>query len=370
MTKPRPWFRLRAGDSLPRQGGGVFDRFFGATILFVFLGGVACRQTAPTPSANASPTLAPPPYVLIGPQGATAFARLADAVQPDRSNSSAPDQATRIAAGFGFLVTEERAVAGRRYVHLHDGRWLAREDIAAVSPSTFTGLQIPSDAPLNVAWIVGGPATPRVSPSPDAPPRPALPERTAVTLRGRCDDALCETNRGWIARARLAIATTTPPPPSLDAARPDERWLDVDLTAQILVAYRRHRPVFATLISSGVGAPGSPFATPIGTFRILAKHAIIKMDNLEHTDVVPYSYDVPFAQYFKDNKAFHATFWHDRFGRPSSHGCVNLSPQDAAWLFTFTTPTLDAAATSATATTTHPGTLVRVRGDISRDSLP
>jgi len=50
--------------------------------------------------------------------------------------------------------------------------------------------------------------------------------------------------------------------------------------------------------------------------------------------------DVPWTQYFRDSLAIHAAFWHDRFGVARSHGCVNVAPIDAHWLFDRTTPTL------------------------------
>jgi hypothetical protein len=85
------------------------------------------------------------------------------------------------------------------------------------------------------------------------------------------------------------------------------------------------------------------------------------MDNLEHTDVVPYSYEeVPFTQYI-GRVALHGAFWHDQFGVPRSHGCINLSPADAEWLFGFTKPVVREGESEATATEKKPGTVVRVR---------
>lgn len=53
--------------------------------------------------------------------------------------------------------------------------------------------------------------------------------------------------------------------------------------------------------------------------------------------------DVPFVQYFTEGFALHAAYWHDDFGTPRSHGCVNLAPIDAAWLFGWTDPDVPAA---------------------------
>jgi lipoprotein-anchoring transpeptidase ErfK/SrfK len=48
--------------------------------------------------------------------------------------------------------------------------------------------------------------------------------------------------------------------------------------------------------------------------------------------------DVPYVQYFHEGYALHATYWHDSFGSPRSHGCINLSPLDARWLFHWSEP--------------------------------
>ena len=134
----------------------------------------------------------------------------------------------------------------------------------------------------------------------------------------------------------LRVPTLAPRP---NQAAPAAPWIDVDLTSQTLVAYLGDRPVFATLVSGGAGKPGSVFETPRGVHRIQLKLRAATMDNLEHSDVIPYSYDVPFVQYI-GRYALHGVFWHDRFGAAASHGCINVSLQDAEWLFAFTRPAL------------------------------
>ena len=151
------------------------------------------------------------------------------------------------------------------------------------------------------------------------------------------------------------------------AVGPREAWIDVDLSSQTLVAYEGDEPRFATLVSTGIGGPGSPLATPTGVFRIRSKHEIVRMDNLEHTGVEPYAYDVPLTQYFSEGKALHAALWHDQFGHPRSHGCINLSPEDARWLFGFTAPILGPGAGEVAATAARPGSVVRVRGRLPDD---
>jgi lipoprotein-anchoring transpeptidase ErfK/SrfK len=67
--------------------------------------------------------------------------------------------------------------------------------------------------------------------------------------------------------------------------------------------------------------------------------------------------DVPYVQYFKDGYALHAAYWHDGFGTPHSHGCVNLAPLDARFLFAWTEPPVPMAWHGAMST--H-GTLVSI----------
>jgi L,D-transpeptidase catalytic domain len=118
-----------------------------------------------------------------------------------------------------------------------------------------------------------------------------------------------------------------------------ERWIRVDLERQTLTAYEGETPVFATLVSSGV----PEHATPTGIYRLHAKHVSTTMADDLAADG-PYSIeDVPWTMYFLGSYALHAAFWHDRFGQPRSHGCVNLAPRDARWLFFWTLPELPSA---------------------------
>jgi hypothetical protein len=118
-----------------------------------------------------------------------------------------------------------------------------------------------------------------------------------------------------------------------------EKWIRVDLDRQTLTAYEGETPVFATLVSSGL----PDHATPSGIYRLHAKHVTATMaDNMASDG--PYSIeDVPWTMYFLGSYALHAAFWHDRFGHPRSHGCVNLPPRDARWLFFWTAPELPSA---------------------------
>jgi hypothetical protein len=121
-----------------------------------------------------------------------------------------------------------------------------------------------------------------------------------------------------------------------------ERWLDVNLSKQTLVAYDGTRPVYATMISSGEAGLEDhehTTATKRGIFRIHTKHVTTTMSSDEAGEEYELR-DVPYVQYFEEGYALHGAYWHDRFGIPKSHGCLNLSPEDARRLFFFTEPSL------------------------------
>lgn len=119
-----------------------------------------------------------------------------------------------------------------------------------------------------------------------------------------------------------------------------EKWLDVNITKQVLVAFEGEKPVFATLVSTGEdGLEEGERATKKGIFRVHTKYLTVTMDS----QVVGEEFelrDVPYVQYFEGGYALHGAYWHDTFGMPKSHGCINLAPEDARRLFYFTEPSL------------------------------
>jgi hypothetical protein len=111
----------------------------------------------------------------------------------------------------------------------------------------------------------------------------------------------------------------------------NDQWIDVDLGEQVLVAYRGARPVYATLVSSGRGNP-----TPLGNYPIWAKVTSLDMSNQDYEDNPYLVQGVPWVMLFQGHNALHGAYWHDSFGRRKSHGCVNLAPLDARFLFEWT----------------------------------
>jgi len=156
---------------------------------------------------------------------------------------------------------------------------------------------------------------------------------------------------------RLADPATRP-----EEVKAWESWIDVSLELQILVAYDGDQPVYATLVSTGrKGTEEEPFETPKGSWRIQSKHVSSSMDGNTASDGNYSIQDVPWTMFFEGSYALHGAFWHSRFGRRRSHGCINLGPSDARWLFNWTTPVLPEGWHGVKAHEGAPGTLVVVR---------
>lgn len=194
-----------------------------------------------------------------------------------------------------------------------------------------------------------------------------IPKRGAVLLTGTTIKVSGVTyhqtaDGSWIRTEGLLFAKPSIP----SDLQPNEKWIDVDLTRQALVAFEGTRPVFATLVSTGrLSAPDdeTDFRTRPGSFRIREKHVTTTMDGDVASDG-PYSIeDVPWVMYYDGSYALHGAFWHDSFGRPRSHGCVNLSPEDARTIFRWSDPPLPEGWHGVFATDEHPGSRVVVHED-------
>ncbi len=197
------------------------------------------------------------------------------------------------------------------------------------------------------------------------------------------------------------IGVVDKPPTWPDFADKGEKWIDVSITQQVLVLYEGRKPVYATLVSTGrdkLGDPKETLSTLRGTFRLQSKHIAAAMDSEENSSVSGGSRghgakmsanaaetterlkkaeasgsslnaedkrrlanidkgrdpeygitmrrgssdfelrDVPWIQYFASGYALHGAYWHDVFGIARSHGCINLAPIDARYVFQWTDP--------------------------------
>jgi lipoprotein-anchoring transpeptidase ErfK/SrfK len=114
------------------------------------------------------------------------------------------------------------------------------------------------------------------------------------------------------------------PLPEVALSGNDVRWIDVDLTNQSVYAYEGDVVVNSFIVSTGTWL--TPTVT--GQYKIYVKYRSAKMSGPGY-----YLPNVPYIMYFYKGYGLHGTYWHNNFGTPMSHGCVNLRTDDAAWLY-------------------------------------
>jgi lipoprotein-anchoring transpeptidase ErfK/SrfK len=326
------------------------------------------------------PITAPPPvevdglprqYFFLGHDGASAYASL------ESAGEGTPDR--ELEGGWAVAVVEQRSWAGQRWARTSKGLWIAVRDLSPAHITAFhgemlesldggTAIPAPESSPppqparaLDLAWVVVDRASVVPQPAPKAKGKDTRVRFQVVHVLEESGAYVRVGDGEWMLARDLARPHVVPPPAEVTGK--SERWIDVELATQTLVAYEGARPVFATLVSTGRGALGSESATPPGVHRIWVKIFASDMDNVERDDLdAHYSLeDVPYVQFFDHAVGLHGTYWHHDFGHVKSHGCVNLAPLDARFLFDFTAPRLPTGWAAAYPSPAEPGTVVRVR---------
>jgi hypothetical protein len=115
-----------------------------------------------------------------------------------------------------------------------------------------------------------------------------------------------------------------------------EKLIHVDLSTQLVTAFEGDKMVFSSRCSSG--SKGT--RTPTGEFRTYHKGPSVHMNNQDEDTKNHYDLPgVPWCSFFTGyGNAFHGTYWHNDYGRPRSHGCVNLPSEDAKWIYRWSRP--------------------------------
>jgi len=146
----------------------------------------------------------------------------------------------------------------------------------------------------------------------------------------------------------------------------NDKRIEVDLTNQRVYVFEGNRKVYDFIVSTGKWGP-----TPTGTFHIWAK---VKSQLMEGGDQSAGTYyylpNVPYVEFFYNDDvaksrgfSFHGAYWHNNFGHPMSHGCVNMRFEDAQKLYDWTSPVVtNPNAWSTNATAENPGTEVVIYG--------
>jgi hypothetical protein len=235
---------------------------------------------------------------------------------------------------------------GRRFWVTSAGDLIDAGSIGYISPSKFKGVAIANGA--MPAWVWSR----KVVDTRSADGR-LVAHRTPREVVYVVEEAKGKARIGndeWIPRDELRVAAIAAPPAEL---APHEKWFDVDLDEQVLVAYEGETPVYATLVSTGKWGHD----TPAEMARVESKHQTATM-NSDKVDVYSVA-DVPWTMYYDHNFALHTSYWHDGFGGKRSHGCINLAPHDARVLYRWSSPDVPPGWIAVYADADNPGSLVR-----------
>lgn len=118
-----------------------------------------------------------------------------------------------------------------------------------------------------------------------------------------------------------------------------DKRIVVRLKEQVTIAYEYDQPVFVAPVSTGVPVRNGVYTTPQGIFKTYYKRP---SRHMAAGDIASSGFDLPgvsWVQYLtRSGISFHGTYWHNDFGAPRSHGCINLSAQSAKWLYRWTSP--------------------------------
>ncbi|HEX6241908.1 MAG TPA: L,D-transpeptidase, partial [Polyangiales bacterium] len=268
-----------------------------------------------------------------------------------------PGQPTRHAVirrflerGYYVASTGVSVRSQRRFAHTVRGSFVKEQQLEAKSGAQFHGVELGKEHSLPLVWAVRTSQPQVVKTAPDGSmrlvdaPGVAPIERLALVPQwkkwARVDGKLMHelSDGSLVLDWYLAVAERIARPKEVGK---DEPWVHIDEGEQTLVLYVGDEPKYATLVSSGI----KDHKTPLGSFRMQRKYVSDTMSDIG-ADAADDRYsidDVPWTQYFDGSRALHAAFWHAQFGIQRSHGCVNLAPADAFYVFQHTWPELPAS---------------------------
>ena len=234
-------------------------------------------------------------------------------------------------AEFRVAFAPDPNLSQQGWLRRPDGGYMKLSDVKLFNPSTFAGQTDPAQPLAFVRRKVA-----LRLPGQKKPPKAAAD----IVWQARYDRMQVkavhgdkvEVAGGWLPKSMVRIVAPVERPKGVGDA---DRWIHVDLGQQVLAAYEGDKMVFATLVSTGKSGKASTKTHP-GAYQIYGKTVHGSMRGKPWDDY--YAEEVPWVMHFDGGRALHGAYWHDQFGVEKSHGCINLSPADAAWLFKWIPP--------------------------------
>jgi lipoprotein-anchoring transpeptidase ErfK/SrfK len=282
-------------------------------------------EYSPPTALNDTPYL----YLKVINQGVPLYATLQDAIAKNSYSLLDPGKELFVSYLGGPVKTDQ----GGMYYQLRSGVWIPADGSRfGLFYPQFQGLEFSSQPHNAFGWVLGTIHS-RTAPGLNSPETGKSLYRFEVVQIYATQQASNITwdlinPDEWVDARQIAKVT---PETIAPTGVTGNRWIEVNLFEQTLSVYDRNQLVFATMTSTGVNG----FWTRPGLFQIYEKKPTETMSGSTEADRSDYYYlqDVPWTMYFDDKRALHGAYWHNNFGYPMSHGCVNLSIGDAHWLY-------------------------------------
>jgi len=239
----------------------------------------------------------------------------------------------RIPPGFVYLSYSNRQDGGGMSIYTTARGYVRGDEVSRVTLPSSPGLTFSRTPDRPFGWVIAGGSCTSHTPGGALDPQGICFTRHSV-VQVYDVQRVDEWNwykvgpDQWLEQRLLGVVDPDPTPP---AGVTDDHWISVNLYEQTLAAYDQGELVFATVISSGRNG----FWTQPGIFQVWAKLQKDNMTGGEAGGNYYYLEDVPWVLYFDQARALHGTYWHGKFGTPSSRGCVNLAPRDSHWIYDF-----------------------------------
>lgn len=227
---------------------------------------------------------------------------------------------------------------------LTNGEFVRAEDLEAVRPSDFKGVELGDTTKLPLAFVVRRGVQAWKLDGDEAKKTDELHYHDVIELTGRYREVggakfWAVSDERYVRHADVTVIQPRHVFP--DLATDGQKWIDVSIVTGTLIAYEGKSAKFATLVSVGrdrLGDPASTASTARGTFEVMAKHVTAAGFDAKKMDDRFSVQDLPWALELSSGQMLVAAYWHDRFGVEYGPGAIELSASDARRLWQWATP--------------------------------
>lgn len=329
---------IRRGTTLPIVGQVEDKRCSKGRWIELEGGGFICEglgfrvEKSPAPEDQREPDLSSPlPYRYASVKKGQPVLRLtALPTKKQLENLEGSGLVQEVMEGDYFVgIDRVEEVAGRRFVRTIRGHYVEEKYLEELPPSAMHGeLLEEGGMTLPIAFVLD-PEVPLWCLGSDAEVCGHAEKHARFKVLGQREVdgvTLIRGEKYGVDTKHVRVAREIPRPDHIPAGA---KWVHFDLAEQTMVAYEGDRPVMATLISSG----RDPFRTPTGDWKTDRLYLTKTMRGKDPVDGIYDVEEVPWVLFYFRGYAAHGAYWHNDFGRVRSHGCTNLAPLDARWLY-------------------------------------